>query len=127
MTKKIKKQENKQTTGRLDNKMLRILVYLKNQGTDGDQKSAIMTALPKMTNNDQITKILDKTIALGWIKSKIERAGKHGKDFTVYFITPEGKKALEEIQDLVSKSIYLSKLDAFDEVFETKHQKSFEN
>ena len=34
---------------------------------------------------------------------------------------------LEEIQDLVSKNIYLSKLDAFDEVFETKHQKSFEN
>ena len=126
MVKHTKKQENKQTIGGSDNKILRILVYLKKQGKDGDSRPQIeKNALTKGASDDQMKKLLDKTNSFEWTKSEVVTAGK--QQTTVYYITPEGKKALEEIQNLVSKSIYLSKLDAFDEVFETKHQKSFEN
>ena len=126
MVKHTKKQENKQTIGGLDNKILRILVYLKKRGKDGDSRPQIMSnALTKGANDTQMKAIMDKTNSLEWTNSKIVSAGK--LQTTVYYITPEGKKALKEIQDLVSKSTYLSKLDIFDNVFETKLQKSFEN
>ena len=123
MVKHSKKQENKQTVSGIDNKILRILVHLKSKGKKGDSRPQIIAkALARGANDDQMKKLLDKTNALEWTKSKVVTAGK--QQTTVYKITPEGKKALKEIQNLVSKSTYLSKLDAFDQVFETKIQKS---
>ncbi|MDB3956163.1 hypothetical protein N9385_00640 [Candidatus Nitrosopelagicus sp.] len=116
-----KPENNKQTTGGIDNKILRILVHLKNKGKSGDSRRQTAFILPKGANDNQMKDFFDKTSTLGWTKSKVVTAGK--QQTTVYNITPEGKKALKEIQDLVSKSTYISKLDAFDQVFETKTQK----